>query len=245
MTLGALDVEEIDGRLAAILPDGVTPDAAASALGVSALAVSSATARDEGSVWVLRPRPVRVGALLLVPADHDASPGVLRLHDTGAFGTGLHPTTALCIEALEDAIAMVTPSGVLDVGVGSGVLALAALARGVPRAVGVDIDAEAVRASRANAELNGFQARIELVHGGPDAVTGTWPLVLANVLAAPLIEMAPTLVRRLDTRGRLILSGIPEAMTADVDRAFRRLGLRHVASESRAGWSVLVLDASW
>ena len=81
--------------------------------------------------------------------------------------------------------------------------------------------------------------------GGPDAIDGTWPLVLANVLAAPLIEMAPVLVRRLGHRGRLVLSGIPAALEQDVDRVYRRLGLYRLRVDSRGGWLALVFQASW
>jgi hypothetical protein len=84
-----------------------------------------------------------------------------------------------------------------------------------------------------------------LVPGGPDAVEGTWPLVVANVLAAPLIEMAPTLVRRLGPRARLILSGIPWSLESEVRQAYQHLGVRHIASRTRAGWTALIAQASW
>ena len=76
-------------------------------------------------------------------------------------------------------------------------------------------------------------------------VTGTWPLVLANVLAAPLIEMAPALVRRVGHHGRLVLSGIPASVERNVDESYRRLGMRRVGGKSRAGWVAIVLQASW
>jgi ribosomal protein L11 methyltransferase len=76
-------------------------------------------------------------------------------------------------------------------------------------------------------------------------VTGTWPLVLANVLAAPLVEMAPALVRRVGHHGQLVLSGIPASVEGDVDRAYRQLGMRRVGVRTRAGWVALLLHASW
>lgn len=245
VALGALDVELVPGGLAALLPDGVAPERVASALGVDAVAVSPATGRDEGSVWILSPRPVRIGSLLLAPAGMPAPEGALRLSDAPAFGTGLHPTTALCIEALDDTLEMSLPVSVLDVGTGSGVLALAALLRGVPRAVGVDIDADAIAAAVENARLNDLAGRAQFVQGGPDAVVGTWPLVLANIVAAPLMEMAPILVRRVGHGGRLVLSGVPHSVAPDVERVYRRLGMRPIRSDTRAGWTALVLDASW
>ena len=246
--LGAIDVEvSRDGGIAAVMPDSISPALVAAALGVAVddVSVSAALGRDAGSVWVLAPRPISIGRLRIVPADGEAEPGALRLIDAGAFGTGLHPTTALCLEALGDTVATASPDAVLDVGTGSGVLALGALTMGVPRALGIDVDEEALRVASENARINGLGARLQLVHGGPEAVTGVWPLVVANVLPGPLIEMAPVLVRRVGHHGRLVLSGIPSSVERDVDQAYSRLGMRRVRVTSRGGWIALVLQASW
>ncbi len=244
--LGALDAEFSDaGTIAALMPDAVPPAVVASALGADESLVSAAIGRDAGSVWVLSPRPIRIGRLHIVPAHAGAEPGALQLVDSLAFGTGLHPTTALCLEALEEAIQVATPDAVLDVGTGSGVLGLAALTLGVPHALGIDIDDEALRAAAENARVNGVGERWRLSRGGPDTVAGTWPLVLANVLAAPLLEMAPQLVRRVGHHGELVMSGIPSAVESDVGQAYRRLGMHPVRSRSRDGWVALVLRASW
>ena len=244
--LGALDAElSDDGNIAAVMPDRVPREHVAGAVGVPDVSVSPAIGRDDGSVWILSPRSIQVGRLSIVPSHFEAAPNTLRLIDSEAFGTGLHPTTALCLEALEDAVTVAPPDAVLDVGTGSGVLALAALLHGVPRAVGVDIDDEAMRVVAENARINGVDDRLQLVRGGPGDVTGTWPFVLANVLAAPLIEMAPTLVRRVGHHGRLVLSGIPSALEADVESAYRRLGMQRASATSRAGWVALVMQSSW
>jgi ribosomal protein L11 methyltransferase len=243
--LGALDIELIDDGLAAIIPDGVTPDAAADALGVASVAVSPAAGRDSGSVWLLTPRAVRIGSLLIAPAQPDAPTGALKLTDSTAFGSGHHPTTALCVEALQDAFTIGIPDSILDVGTGSGVLALAALIMGVPQAVGVDTDADALEIAAEHARLNDLAHRLQLVLGGPDVLDGAWPLVVANVLAAPLIEMAPVLVRRVGRHGRLILSGIPCSVESEVTQTYRRSGMRHIRTERRDGWSVLIAEASW
>jgi ribosomal protein L11 methyltransferase len=244
--LGAIDAEVThDGRIAALMPDSVGPEQVASALGVDEVSVSPATGRDDGSVWVLSPRAIRIGRLRIVPAWTETGPDVLRLVDAAAFGTGLHPTTALCLEALEEAVQIGPPDAVLDVGTGSGVLAIAALMMGVPRALAIDIDDGALRVAAENARINAIDDRLQLARGGPETVAGTWPLVLANVLAAPLIEMAPALVRRVGHQGQLVLSGIASSVEQDVDQAYRRLGMRRVRARSRAGWVALVLQASW
>ncbi len=231
--LGALDVESRGGAVAAVMPDRVTPAELTAALGLGDMTVSPAVGRDSQSVWVLTPRPLTVGGR------------VLRLADAAAFGTGLHPTTALCLDAVHDACDGAPPDRVLDVGTGSGVLALAALMLGVPRALGIDVDDAALRAARDNARLNGLDERLELSRGGPESIAGTWPLVLANVLAAPLIEMAPVLVRRVGRRGRLVLSGIPAGVTEDVSRAYARLGMQRARVMPREGWVAIVLQATW
>ena len=244
--LGALDAGLVDAhRLAAVMPDSVTPTQIAQTLGVGDVTVSAAVGRDTDSVWILSQRPIHIGRLRLLPAHHAAEPDAIRLTDAPAFGTGLHPTTALCLEILDDILMHDCPDSVLDVGIGSGVLALAALTLGVRRVHGIDIDDEALRVAAENARLNRMEERLDLTSGGPDAVTGSWPLVLANVLAAPLIEMAPVLVRRLGHHGLLLLSGIPASAESDVSTAYQRLGLRLQRVMSRGGWVALILRASW
>lgn len=245
VALGALDVEFLDGTLAVLMPDKVSPADVAKALGQSEVRVSPAVGRDDESVWTLSPRSVRMRTLQFSPASLPATPGALRLVDGLAFGTGLHPTTRLCLEALEDLLDVVTPSCALDIGTGSGILALAALQRGVTRAVGVDIDADALSVAAENVRLNGAAGRLSLVRGGPDAVRGAWSLIMANVRAAELIELAPALVRLLASRGRLVLSGIPQSVAPDVEQTYRRLGLTRISSGTRDGWTALVLAPTW
>ena len=244
--LGALDVEHVDARhVAAVMPDHVAADEIERSLGVTGVRISPAVGRDADSTWVLRPRTVRVGRIRIAPGLVEAEHGVLRLIDAPAFGTGLHPTTALCLEAIDDVMLSDVPHAVLDVGTGSGVLALAALLLGVPRATGLDIDDESLRIAVANAHLNGLSERVELTRGGPDAVTGTWPLVLANIVPASLIDMAPALVRRIGHGGQIVLSGIPVSLEQDVARVYQRLGLRRREVKSSGGWIALIMNATW
>jgi len=243
--LGALDIEAVNDGLAAIIPDGVTQDMVAGALGAASVTVSDAVPRDNGSVWLLSPRAVRIGGVLIASPEVAAPPEALRLTDSNAFGSGHHPTTTLCVEALEEILTIERLDSVLDVGTGSGILALAALMMGVPQAVGLDIDADALKVAAENARLNNLADRLQLVLGEPNVVEGNWPLVVANVLAAPLIEMAPVLVRRVGRRGRLILSGIPWSLESEVRQTYKHLGVWHLGSKTRAGWTVLMAQASW
>jgi ribosomal protein L11 methyltransferase len=229
-SLGALDVETTARGLAALMPDIVQPEDVRYALGLDTLAVSPAMGRDDESVWILSPRPVRIGVL------------ELRLCDGPAFGTGLHPTTAMCLELLDE---LPLPESVLDLGTGSGVLALAALLKGVHHATGVDIDPASLEVAAENARLNNLEARLRLIRGGAEDVRGSWPLVFANILAAPLIEIAPAVVRLVGHRGQLVLSGIPTSLVADVARVYRHSGMRPIRSVTRGGWEALLLEASW
>ncbi len=231
--LGALDIEPVPGGLAAIFPDSVSPDRVAAQFGSAGVTFSPAVARDAGSVWMLSPPAVIVGGRALLLADSDA------------FGTGHHPSTALCLEALEEIVGMERPACILDVGTGSGILALAALLLGVPRATGLDLDPSALAIAAENARLNQLAGRLELVLGGPETVTGAWPVVIANVLAFPLIEMAPVLVQRLGTRGRLILSGIHSSLESEVRRAYQHCGIGRFDAKTRAGWTALTAQAPW
>lgn len=245
--LGALDVETSGTSLTALMPDDVAPERIAGALDTREYATAPATSRDDGSVWTLRPRAVRIGRIAIVPDGGDA-PGdenVVRLVDAPAFGSGLHPTTALCLQWLDEIVRADAPPVVLDVGTGSGVLALSALKLGVPRAVAVDVDERAIRVARENARLNLVDDRLQLALGGPGSVTGVFPLVVANVLAAPLVEMAPLLVRRVAHHGRAMLSGIPRALEEEVVRAYRRVGMHHASTRVKESWTAILLQASW
>ena len=243
--LGALDIDRAGDALAALMPDAVSAAAVASALGLPDINVSAAVGRDDQSVWMLSPRPIQTRTFTIVPAELPTVTGAIRIGSGGAFGSGFHATTALCLEAIEDLLDAAIPSRMLDVGTGSGILSLAALHRGVAVAIGLDVDAAALRVAAANARLNGRADMFLLVRGGPEAVRDRFPLVVANIRAADLMELAPVLARRVGTGGRLLLSGIAASVADDVARTYRRLGMTQTGRGERDGWTALVFSPSW
>lgn len=173
--------------------------------------------------WLRDFGPLRFGRrLAVVPGGQEAPGGsvVVRLDPGLAFGTGTHPTTALCLEWL-DGLAPPSPSParesplasalVVDYGCGSGILAIAALKLGAVAAIGVDLDPQALLATRANAAANDVAARLAAcAPEGLDAVLGgrKADILLANILAGPLHELLPEFAARLRPGGQLALSGI-------------------------------------
>lgn len=147
----------------------------------------------------------------LLPAASSQSPVALVSLDPGlAFGTGTHPTTALCLEWLDGAD--VQDKNVIDYGCGSGILAIAALKLGAREALGVDIDPQALIASRDNAERNEVSDRLRLRNcdfaTGKEALPQPTPILLANILAGPLAELAPLFAKLVISGGHVVLSGI-------------------------------------
>jgi ribosomal protein L11 methyltransferase len=181
--------------------------------------------RDE---WKKHFEPFRICAGVVVRPpwrEHVAAPGerVVVLEPGRAFGTGLHETTSLVAEALAaEPLQGVT---VLDVGCGSGVLALVALALGAARVRAVDVDPDAVAVTRENATRNGVGDRLEADELPVDAILESYPIVLANIESRTLVELADALVARVAPGGLLVLSGIlgPEVAPSqleDIRRAF-------------------------
>jgi len=148
---------------------------------------------------------------------------VLLLDPGFAFGTGQHPTTALCVEALESIIRLQPRGGsILDVGCGSGILSLAAVKLGASRAVAIDIDPSSIRATRENAEINAMASSIELPGVSVDQIHEQFPLVVANILAVILIGLAEPMISRVASGGTLLLSGILKTQELEVHQAYGR-----------------------
>jgi ribosomal protein L11 methyltransferase len=167
--------------------------------------------RDWTEAWKSGYVPQRIGRLLVVPSWLDPTPAdghtVIRLDPGMAFGTGLHPTTRGCLELLQRVGPM--PSRVLDVGSGSGILGLAAIALGAGSVDAIDTDAVAVQATLDNARLNGMTGRVSARQGTlPRKADEPYPLVLANLVAAVLVQLAGALAAHTARGGTLLASGI-------------------------------------
>ncbi|MBM4356478.1 MAG: 50S ribosomal protein L11 methyltransferase [Deltaproteobacteria bacterium] len=156
----------------------------------------------------------------------EAHQRVLWMDPGRAFGTGLHATTRLVSDALERRRESLPDAKVLDVGTGSGILALVALLHGADSAVAIDNDPEVLDVARENAERNGLERRIAVSDTPLESVVGEFPVVVANIRATTLVDMTTALRARVTADGVLILSGILANERDEVSSAFERDGFR-------------------
>ena len=228
VVLEALLAEAVDAESLRRLLETTFPRAAA-----TVEAFEESAWRDKGA------EPVKARAigtrLWLAPAADTEVPNdrpVVRINMGLAFGTGEHATTALCLEWLERHAT--SGATVLDYGCGSGILALAAVALGARFAYAVDNDPQALTATRANAALNGAADRVFV--GAPEQLPAvSVDVLVANILAGPLVELAPAFAELVTPGGTLVLSGILEAQAASVVAAYAPY-LANIERAARDGW---------
>lgn len=237
------------------------PDPAELALALELAAALAEVATPEPRIsvipaidWVAETQkrfpPIRAGRFFLQPSHHDGPrPGgswVIRVDAAAAFGTGEHGTTRGCLLAI-DALRRRGPLGsVLDMGTGSGILAMAATRAGARRVLAVESDPRSVPVARANVRRNGLASRIRVVRndgyrGAVVARAGRMDLILANILARPLIAMAPALARSLRPGGRAVLSGLLWHQERAVLAAHLAQGLRLHGRLTLDGWTTLLV----
>jgi ribosomal protein L11 methyltransferase len=206
---------------------------------------------DWAEAWKEHFPVMRVGRRVVIRPtwrEHAAAPEdvVLSLNPGMAFGTGLHPTTRLClagIEAWADAD-LIGDARVLDVGTGSGILAICAALFGASYVLGVDTDPLAVAAARENAASNGLADVIETRQGSlPLAVPAQFHLVVANLISGLLIELVPELAATLWAGGRLLAGGICRDREPEVRSAFEAAGLRVIERLAEEDWVALEAKA--
>ena len=193
-------------------------------------------------------QPLCAGRYFIHPTRYEGAPPAgsisLALDAATAFGTGRHGATQGCLMALDRLARRRRPRRILDMGCGSGILAIAAAKTWRRPVLAVDIDAEAARVARANARANGVGSLVRAKRA--DGFTGVprnkrFDLILANILARPLADMAPALARRLAPGGTAVLSGLLVEQEAQVRTAYRAQGMRLVTRIDIEGWRTLLL----
>jgi ribosomal protein L11 methyltransferase len=201
--------------------------------------------------WAPRPDPgfgAEPGSAGRSPIVDPGGAMILELEPGRAFGTGLHASTSLVSEILDASRGSLAGREVLDMGTGSGILALVALLCGAGRVVAMDNDPDVIEVVRENAARNGLGDRVEARDGTVEAVTRAFPWVLANIEARVLKPLAGELARVLAPGGTLVLSGILESEHDEVVRLYAAQGLAHVGTRRRGdaageAWVAIVFTA--
>jgi ribosomal protein L11 methyltransferase len=199
---------------------------------------------DWAHAWKKSYRPLRIGErLMIVPSwwDFTPAPGdlIIELDPGMAFGTGLHPTTRMCLEALER-IAQ-PDQHVLDMGAGSGILSIAAARLGVASVLAVEKDQLAAGIARENVARNGAQGQVRVETGSLEAVNGQFDLLLVNILAEVIVSLVEEgLLLHLKPGGRFIAAGIVEERAADVVSAVEARGALIVERRQEKDWVTLI-----
>ena len=229
--------------------------------GISNVSVRRLAEADWANAWKEHYHVTHLGRRTVIKPswrEYTPQPGevVVELDPGMAFGTGLHPTTRNCVIALEEALS--PGDRVLDVGTGSGILAIAALKLGAASVLALDVSPIAVEAARANAAANGLAERIELrlatlegAAGEPYAPLprdlamlgpeiGTYDVVVANIIARVITQLAPALLRATRPGGTLIASGIIAERRHEAEEPLRAAGLRDLRALVEGDWVTLV-----
>lgn len=199
--------------------------------------------RDWNETWKKKFKPVEAGrSFYIIPPWEKGKEGRISLIiDPGmAFGTGHHETTRTCLALIERFSGSTAKNRFLDVGTGTGILAIAASKLGYKHVTAVDIDPLAVDAARRNAELNGT-GNIEIIEGGISSAQGSYDFIAANLMSEILIKIAPEAPQRLDLSGAALLSGMLSGQEYGVIEAMEKEGLRFDEKFEDGRWVSVVV----
>ena len=215
-------------------------------LDLGTLEISTLNVRDEdwAEVWKKFYKPFKAGRSLVVKPTwehYEPQPGdrIIEIDPGMAFGSGTHETTSMCLELLEDA--MHGGESVIDVGTGSGILAIAALKLGAAVAEGVDIDPVAVRTAGENAALNGVADKLTVLVGDlSDKASGTYDIITANIVANAILSLAPAVPGLMAEGATFIASGIIDSRKDEVIAGLKKAGLSVVEVKEKRGWECII-----
>lgn len=208
--------------------------------------VTDLAEEDPLEAYRMASRPFSVGSRFWIdpgPPSASAPPAgriALRLPASRAFGTGGHESTRLAVLALEEE--RLDGLTVLDVGTGSGVLALAAVALGALRAIGFDSDPEAIFVARKNLRLHPFGNRVSLAACTAPSISGSFPIVVANLLPEELLPMRAAIFARVAPKGRLLVSGIPSEREGEVVARLKAGRWTLSGCRRENGWTCVTLE---
>jgi ribosomal protein L11 methyltransferase len=211
--------------------------------------LSTRTIREEkwAEAWKenFKPMEVTPGLVIKPPWESWAKkPGqvVIEIDPGRAFGTGTHPSTQMCLKFMEEVIPSfpAIPS-VLDVGTGSGILAIAARKMGVKKITAIDTDPVAIDCARANARANRPGPGLSFRTGSPEDLKASFDLIVANLLPQELLSVAPSLSRLAARWGKLVVSGFLARQEKEMAAAFRRQGFEKQSARRQKGWAAWLL----
>lgn len=202
--------------------------------------------KDWNENWKKYFHPIEIGEkLAVVPSwenyENSENRTILSIDPGAAFGTGTHATTSLCLEMLQKKITSSTK--MLDIGTGSGILALASVLLGAESAVGVDIDAQSVKTAKENAEINKIANKTEFFVGDlADKVNGKYDVICANIVADVIIRLLPDVHTFLKANATLIISGIIDIRKDDVLKAVKENGFKITEECYKDNWCAFSLE---
>ncbi len=202
---------------------------------------------DWGAGWKEHFHPFHVAPRLVIrpswePYEPQTGEAVIEMDPGMAFGTGLHASTRLALGFIEEICAGAPPARALDIGTGTGILAMAAALRGARAVIAIDNDPDAVAAARENIARNDLLAHVTVDNRELSAIDGPFDLIAANITADVLLPLAPLMDGRLSPSGALVLAGLLAGeQTREVRAAYEGLGLLCAAERSGGEWSALLL----